>query len=366
MKELIDALKENGYSGKEKLEETEITVSNLSFVKLRDKLYSMGEIIEEKKEEKIYVAEIKASKFGDAALVAMKLHGNKLSLCGFCDMGLLNTKTMQKVFSKIECALIETQPIKTKSYKKPIVLSIIGVLVVIICVILFLGIGIMNATNEYNLAVEKFNITVKEYNDLTKKGQFDYISDMPKKMEELKPQDSSYLSALGIVFSPNNKEKIDKDISTVKTMTEENRSIISIAKQIIYPKEDFVKNRISKVKEIKNIEAVTKKNDPNGLLNKKGGYKSCLYFTTTLLDNKKVKGNSIVSKGTDGGGAVEVFETLKDAKNRCEYLASFDGTMLTTGSYALVGTMVIRISYRLDETEQYKITDSIIKALTKG
>ena len=44
MKELKDALLENGYSGKEELQETEILNEGLSFTKLRDKLYSLGDI----------------------------------------------------------------------------------------------------------------------------------------------------------------------------------------------------------------------------------------------------------------------------------------------------------------------------------
>ena len=39
MKELIDVLKKNGYSGEEELQKKEIKSEGLSFTKLRDKLY---------------------------------------------------------------------------------------------------------------------------------------------------------------------------------------------------------------------------------------------------------------------------------------------------------------------------------------
>ena len=87
---------------------------------------------------------------------------------------------------------------------------------------------------------------------------------------------------------------------------------------------------------------MTSDNDPNGLLHQEnGGYTACIYFTSTGIETA---GDSPVSKGTDGGGAVEVYSTVQDAEARCEYLSGFDNTILYTGSYAIVGTMVIRIS----------------------
>ena len=57
--------------------------------------------------------------------------------------------------------------------------------------------------------------------------------------------------------------------------------------------------------------------------------------------------------------------TLEDAAARCEYLHGFDNTILYTGSYAIVGTMVIRISYIYTTEEQYEMTNRITKELTK-
>ena len=42
-----------------------------------------------------------------------------------------------------------------------------------------------------------------------------------------------------------------------------------------------------------------------------------------------------------------------------------DNTILYTGSYAIVGTMVIRISYIYTTEEQYEMTNRITKELTK-
>ena len=55
MKELKDALLENGYSGEEELQEKEIINEELSFTKLRDKLYSLGDVVFEDQNNHIYI-----------------------------------------------------------------------------------------------------------------------------------------------------------------------------------------------------------------------------------------------------------------------------------------------------------------------
>ena len=71
-----------------------------------------------------------------------------------------------------------------------------------------------------------------------------------------------------------------------------------------------------------------------------------------------------MEKGTDAGGAIEVYATAEEAQARCEYLSGFDGTILYSGSYAIVGTMVIRTSYKLDNNQQMALTRSITRELT--
>ena len=48
-------------------------------------------------------------------------------------------------------------------------------------------------------------------------------------------------------------------------------------------------------------------------------------------------GDSPVSKGTDGGGAIEVYGTLEDAEARCEYLHGFDNTILSRVKNTVTG-----------------------------
>lgn len=49
---------------------------------------------------------------------------------------------------------------------------------------------------------------------------------------------------------------------------------------------------------------------------------------------------------------------------RCEYLKQFDDTMLYTGFYSIVGTMVVRTSYVLTDEQQYTLNDYIVQQFT--
>ena len=49
-------------------------------------------------------------------------------------------------------------------------------------------------------------------------------------------------------------------------------------RQITAPTESFVIQRIADVEGISGVQAVTEDHDPNGNLNKAGGYTACIYF----------------------------------------------------------------------------------------
>ncbi len=49
-----------------------------------------------------------------------------------------------------------------------------------------------------------------------------------------------------------------------------------------------------------------------------------VYFGLDSIDANIVNGDNIISKGTDAGGSVEIFNSLEAARNRCEYLGQFD------------------------------------------
>jgi hypothetical protein len=147
-------------------------------------------------------------------------------------------------------------------------------------------------------------------------------------------------------------------------MTIEVKSAVTLLKQITAPTSDWVIEKLGTVEKITGTQAVTEELDPDDLLGKEGGFSACVYFTVSDINPEETVGDSIVAKGTDSGGAVEVYPTVKDAEARCEYLSGFDGTVLYSGSYAIVGTTVIRTSYKLTNEQQMELTNAITVALT--
>ncbi|MDO5475758.1 MAG: hypothetical protein Q4F43_01440 [Eubacteriales bacterium] len=76
-------------------------------------------------------------------------------------------------------------------------------------------------------------------------------------------------------------------------------------------------------------------------------------------------GTDAVKIGTDGGGAVEIYATRKEAEERAQYLAFFRGSAMDPGSCAVEGTCVIRTSRYLAEEEQEKLTKAVREALLR-
>lgn len=140
-------------------------------------------------------------------------------------------------------------------------------------------------------------------------------------------------------------------------------------RQVTNPSEQFVIERLTGLPNITGVEAVTEDNDPNGNLNKDGGYTATVYFSSDLVDSSQVypmEGyTGIPAVGTDGGGAIEVYATVDDAENRNEYLAALDGGIFASGSHAVVGTCVIRTSDYLSASQQDALEQEIIESLTR-
>ena len=205
---------------------------------------------------------------------------------------------------------------------------------------------------------EQYNIIAKEYNELVKTTSIDFIKDLPSKAESV---DMKRFEAMNNDFS---QEQFIKELDDIYSKMDKLSSSYIVVKQITAPEQQWVIDRIKGVKNVTGQEAVSKNNDPNKLLGKEGGYSSCIYFTVKNIDASKIAGSSIVAKGTDAGGAIEVYPDIKSAKTRCEYLSGFDNTLLYSGSYVLVGTMVVRTSYKLSDKEQVDLTNEIIEKLT--
>ena len=170
-------------------------------------------------------------------------------------------------------------------------------------------------------------------------------------------------------LNADNKKK-DDQIELLKEMVSEN--INQPASQetdnplVNAPTNEFVIERLSTVPDIAKIAAATEDNDPNGKLGKQGGYIAQIYFSSPLV-NPTYAFNfdlDVVSIGTQCGGSLEVYATVAEAEARNRYLAALDGGMFASGSHTVVGTIIVRTSSKLTSSEQKKLEDEIIFALT--
>lgn len=207
----------------------------------------------------------------------------------------------------------------------------------------------------YKNITDNYNLLAETYNNAVEITSVDYIEDIPKKasIKTYKESESEF-----------DEEKILKNIADISSDIDNLSENYQIITQITDPDEKWVIDRLNHIETITGREAVNESNDPNALLGKEGGYTSCVYFMVNNVDQSSVTGNTVIEKGTDGGGAIEVYPNLESAKNRCDYLSQFDNTLLYSGSYVIIGTMVVRTSYKLSNQEQIELTDEIIKTFT--
>lgn len=157
--------------------------------------------------------------------------------------------------------------------------------------------------------------------------------------------------------------EVNERVISAKTALENS---IKIMRQVTNPPESFIIERIKDIDGITGYSAVTEDNDPNGMLNKPGGYTSTVYFAYNKVEDPyHVLDRTIVDNGTSGGGGIEVYATEEDALKREEYLALFDGSVLASGSHTVVGTILVRTSDELTASQQKELEAKIVENLTE-
>ena len=402
--DLVSLLMEYGCPNSDSAKETVISGCTLSILQIRDRLYLFGKILYEDLDNQVYVAAVRVG-YGNmnSAVVAIQLQGEKLLVAGYAKEGIIKQNICERAFQKLaDAAHGKQMTITTKpKWIFPTIFSLIIVVTIVsVCTSSF-TLGdlkptlnqntdpsegdtsvlettlsseelafnaevelTIDATKAYNDAVEVFNLRVDEYNEAVRQACVDNIVGFPASLEHLALVSESYEDNAAVVEGTNSKEKIAADTATVLDMANQVEQATLVVKQITAPSGEWVADRLSGVEGIGGVQAVTEEKNPDGLLGKEGGYSDCIYFTVAAAIPDDVPGDSIVAKGTDAGGAVEIYSTLADAEARVEYLAGFDGTVLYSGSYAIVGTMVIRTSYKLTNEQQFELTSSIASALT--
>lgn len=179
------------------------------------------------------------------------------------------------------------------------------------------------------------------------------------------------VSAMKEVVIPESVEIIDysNDLTTLSEAHQKYKDSIQSLKQITAPTDEFVMDRLKRIDNITSIAAVTEDHDPNGQLNKAGGYIGTIYYTDTQVDRSKLyieEGkDNVIDVGTDGGGAIEIYPNADDAKKRDAYLAGFDGGLFSSGAHAVYGTLVVRVSNELTATQQKEMTQKLVEVLTQ-
>ncbi len=271
--------------------------------------------------------------------------------------------------------------------KKVIITSVaVAVFIIVVGVILWY----VNIKRPYDLAVKDYNTAVDIINN--KNAELD---EAINKLQGLidsaeKPLDNTIIDTSKEVIKSANTTKtlvdempqktddiiartaeLSKPVDYSETLKQLNDTYnafdISIKqyKQLTNPSEDFVIQRLQTIDEVAYVQAVTEDNDPNGKLNKEGGYTATVYFESKNVNQSNVYGTTLLEKCTDAGGAVEVYANEEDAIKRDNYLAVFDGGIFSSGSHKVVGTIIVRTSNELTATQQKALEEKVISALSE-
>lgn len=267
--------------------------------------------------------------------------------------------------------------------------TLLGLIAAIAIIVIGICVWYFQVKKPHDLAEAKFNAAVKEveaknteltsamndaqkildkkeavYDNTTKEAFITALSDAKaaqRKIPDLPKKTADINAETKKLSEPLDYSSVINAISEKQTAYQ--NSVLQM-KQITNPNEDFVIQRLKGIPNISGYQAVTEDHDPNGNLNKQGGYTSTVYFSTPLIDQSSVYGNDIVDKGTECGGAIEVYASEEDAEKRDSYLANFDGAgMLNSGSHKVLGTIVIRTSTKLTATQQNEFTNNITNKL---
>jgi Lamina-associated polypeptide 1C (LAP1C). len=239
-----------------------------------------------------------------------------------------------------------------------------------------------NAVSEFNTAVKQVKQKNEELDNIIQSAQIILDSGEPaydettinditiaisdarlekREIPELPAKTDEITASTAKLLKPLDYSSIINNINEKKSVLENS---IKQMKQITNPSGDFIIQRLQGIETIFACQAVTEEHDPNGNLNKQGGYTSATYFSSPLINQDEILGNDIVDKGTDCGGCVEVYSSINDAEARNAYLATFDTAgFLNSGSHTVLGTLVIRTSPQLTATQQNELTQAITNNL---
>lgn len=333
--------------------------------RIRESFYYLGEVLEENPNTSVCVAKIKSGFFKQGiTYVAAQIQKDTVSFALYSEEGLIKQNSNKKVLKLI------INNLENKKAEKNTRLWCCIFLFIMICmgIIVFPKILSLNEatklTKTYNQTVSNYNNSVDVYNEVAKNAELSNIENFLETSEKLPKVSENKFFILKSLFNGNSTKAIKSDIKTINEMKLTVDEDCEIINALINPSENWVISKLNKCEDIKSSEGITDENDPNGLLGKDGGYTGAVYFTIDKLTGDDTA--SPIQLGTDGGGCVEIYKNISEASNRCTYLKQFDNSFMQSGSYAIIGTMVVRTSYQLAESSQYLITNEIFESFTSN
>ena len=279
---------------------------------------------------------------------------------------------------------------KEKNNKKKkivIISSIVAVLVIIVAMLsIFIISPYVKAVNNYNKAVSyvtekntELDKSIEKINNLIDKSEKVIDENVIANAKESTKKAGAAKRVIG--KRPKTTEKIIEETKKLEKPLDYSNELkelegaysaydtsIKQYKQVTNPSEEFIIQRLKTIDDVVDARAVTEDHDPNGQLHKPGGYTSTVYFESKTVDQSKLSyldTNDLIEKGTDAGGAIEVYETEELAIKRRDYLATYDGTIFSNGSHTVVGTCLVRTSNELSASKQKELENKVIEALTK-
>jgi len=355
---------------KEKIYNTTIPSDRLTILQIRDRITGIGEIVHEDLDNNVYIIMFTSGEPArQKSFSAVGLLDDKIYICSYSNK-LVGKSDLSKNNTEIIIDKIKKNPKKRRSGFK------LWSIILIVGIVSSFAVGYLlrdnkentvpkkdiittTATkeeliNEYENVIANYETIAKEYNTLVNTLN-------PNKIGSL---NTSVVYGSSIKdWSTYSKSNIKKIIQDEVKKTEVLLSDYITLQQICNPSESTIIEKLQSLEGIGTVMAVSNENDPNKLLNTENGYTTCVYFSINSINQNEVPGKTIIDKGTDAGGCIEVYKSAKDAQNRCDYLAQFDDSLLYSGSHDYIGTVVIRISYKLPNEDQKKVTEMIEKAL---
>ena len=220
--------------------------------------------------------------------------------------------------------------------------------------------------------IEDFNTIIKECEELTKTEKI-ALDETLRPALETAISTAKVSVAVKLPEAKGDAEEINKQTEELKKIDlEPDKKLLLDSKAafekslkqyelVTNPSEAYVIKRLTGIEHISDISAVTEDNDPNGNLNKPGGYTATVYYRDDRLNlDPEIYGKTVIEQGTNGGGAIEVYATVEDAEKRRDYLATFDGTITASGTH----TVIVRTSNKLKASEQKDMEAKLIETLT--